>query len=293
MNTILRTLNKQKYAFFFILPAFVLFLLFVLGPFLEAIRLGSYEYTIGKKEFIGFENYTNLLADPIFRKTLVNNILYIVFVVPTSLFLSLAISLAIYKRGVVIKSAVRAVFYLPAIVPSVCMAVVWKWLYNPSYGLFNILIQFFGGGEVKFLGDPKIAIYSVMVIVVTWTIGQPIILFTASLGSVPETILEAAEIDGANSWQKFWQVTWAMIRPTTLYIMVTLTINVMQVVESIMLTTNGGPYYATNSLLLMVYTEAFELNNYGYAAAIGNVMFVVVFIISIIQFKYLSPDGES
>lgn len=293
MNKIKRALHKQKYAYIFILPALILFFFFVFGPFLEALRLGSYNYTIGTKEFIGLDNYTRMFSDPVFRKTLVNNILYIVIVVPISLFLSLGISLAIYKRGVVIKSAMRAVFYLPAIVPSVCMAVVWKWLYNPSYGLFNLIIQSLGGEEIKFLGDPKFAIYSVMVIVVTWTIGQPIILFTASLGGVPESVLEAAEIDGANAWQKFWSVTWAMIKPTTLYIMVTLTINVMQVVEAIMLTTNGGPYYASNSLLLMVYNEAFKLNNFGYAAAIGNVMFVVVFVISIIQFKYMSIDDES
>jgi multiple sugar transport system permease protein len=291
-KNISKGLNKQRYGYYFVLPALILFGMFVLWPFLQAIIISFYKYNIGVREFIGFDNYIKMFHDPVFMKTLINNVLYIVIVVPCSLFLSLGISLAIYRKGTMVKSVVRAIFYLPAIVPSVCMAVVWKWLYNPEYGLLNIVIKALGGPEVRFLGDQNIAIFAVMLIIVMWTIGQPIILFTASLGNVPSSVLEAADIDGASGWQKFWRVTWPMIKPTTLYIMVTLTIGVMQVIEAIMLTTNGGPYYASNSLLLMIYNQAFDLSNFGYASAIGNIMFVIVAILSVIQFKVMNTENN-
>lgn len=295
MNGLKRRLDdikKQRFGYYFVLPALILFAMFVLWPFLQALLLGFYKYNIGVKKFIGLDNYIKMFHDPVFLKTLANNGLYIAIVVPCSLFLSLGISLVIQKRGVVVRSLVRTIFYLPAIVPSVCMAVVWKWLYNPEYGLLNIIIKGLGGPEVRFLGDQRFAIYAVMLIIVMWTIGQPIILFTAALGNVPATVLEAADIDGANVWKKFWRVTWHMIKPTTLYIMVTLTIGVMQVVEAVMLTTNGGPYYASNSLLLMIYNQAFDLSNFGYASAIGNVMFLIIAALSIIQFKVMNTENN-
>ena len=276
----------------FVLPSTVLFVLFVLWPFIKAIKTSFYDYSISGMKFVGIKNYAKILSDPIAIKTIFNTIRYVVIIVPIVLFSALLISLAIYQRGTVIKSYIRCVFYLPAVVPSVCLAVVWKWLYNVNFGLLNSIITRFGAEPVNFLGDPGIAIYSVMLIVITWILGQPIVLFTAALGGIPETLLESAELDGAGAWKKFWFVTWPLLKPTTLYVMVTLTIGVMQVVEAVMLTTNGGPYYASNSMLLLIYNEAFKLNHLGYATAIGNIMFVIVFIISLIQFKTMSSDVE-
>ena len=292
MNKKLKALKKQRAGILFVLPATLLFLVFVLWPFMQALALGFYDYGIAGKKFVGFNNYIKFFRDPIAIKTIGNTCMYVLVIVPVVLFASLLISLIIYKRGSVIKGYIRTVFYLPAVVPSVCLAVVWKWLYNPNYGLINTIIAKAGGRSVNFLGDPQVAIYAVMLIVITWTLGQPVVLFTAALGGVPESLLEAASLDGARAWKKFWSITWPLLKPTTLYVMVTLTIGVMQVVEAIMLTTNGGPYYATNSLLLMIYNEAFKLNNIGYATAIGNIMFVIIFIASLIQFKFMSSDVE-
>ena len=291
-GTRLKTLKKQQWGYYFVIPAAVLFAFFVIRPFVVAVINGFYDYGLSGRKFVGLANYAKILNDPIAIKTITNTLVYVAVIVPVILAVSLLVSLAIYKRGALAKGYVRAVFYLPAVVPSVCLAVVWKWLYNPNFGLLNTIIKSLGGPEVNFLGDPNIAIYSVIFIVITWTIGLPIILYTAALGGIPETLLEAAEIDGAGEWKKFWRVTWPLLRPTTLYIMVTATIGTMQVVEAVLLTTAGGPYYASNTMLLMIYTEAFKLNHFGYASAIGNVMFVIIFIISLIQFKFLSADVE-
>ena len=288
----LKTLRKQQWGYYFVLPAVVLFAIFVIRPFFVAIINGFYDYGLSGKKFVGLDNYIKIFNDPIAIKTITNTLLYIAIIVPVVLMVSLLISVVIYKRNAIVKGYVRAVFYLPAVVPSVCLAVVWKWLYNPNFGLFNTIITRLGGPEVNFLGDPNVAIYAVMVIVITWTLGMPIVLYTAALGGIPETVLEAAEIDGAGEWKKFWKITWPLLKPTTLYILVTVTIGTMQVVEAVLLTTGGGPYYASNTMLLMIYTEAFKLNHFGYASAIGNVMFIIIFIISLIQFKFLSADVE-
>jgi multiple sugar transport system permease protein len=291
-NGIVKRLKKQRWGYYFVLPSVLLFVLFVLWPFITAFITSFMQYDLGNKKFIGLDNYKRFLGDPIALRTIRNTLQYVSFIVPVVIVLSLFISLNIYKRGAIIKSYIRAVFYLPAIVPSVCLAVVWKWFYNPNFGLLNSIIGHFGAGTINFLGDPKIAIYSVMVIVITWTLGQPIVLYTAALGGIPETLLEAAEVDGVTGWKQFRHIIWPLLKPTTLYIGFSLTVGIMQVVEAIMLTTNGGPYYATNSMLLMIYNEAFKLNNLGYASAIGNVMFILIFIMSVIQFRFFSTKVE-
>lgn len=287
-----KRIKKNQAGILFVLPATLLFLVFVLWPFLQALITGFYDYSISGKTFVGFQNYYKFFHDPTALKTVGNTCKYVLFIVPIVLFLSMLISMIIYKRGTVIKGYMLAVFYLPSVVPSVCLAVVWKWLYNQNYGLFNYFIRAFGGENVNFLGDPNIAIYAVMLIVITWVIGQPIVLFTAALGGIPENLLEAASLDGCTPWKRFRYITWHLLKPTTLYVMVTLTINVMQVVEAIQLTTNGGPYYATQSMLLLIYNEAFKLNHIGYATAIGNIMFVIIFIASLIQFRLMQSDVE-
>jgi len=280
------------WGYFFILPAAVLFFIFVLWPVFQEIITGFYRYDITGKKFIGIDNYAKILKDPIAIKTIWNTLKYIFVIVPVVLFSSILISLIIYRRNEIIKGYVRAVFYLPAVIPSICLTVVWKWLYNINFGLFNSILTSLGSKPVNFLGDPKTALLSVIVIVITWLLGLPVILFTAALGGIPETLLEAADLEGAGKWNKFWKITWPLLKPTTLYVMVTLTISVMQVVEAVMLTTNGGPYYESNSMLLMIYNEAFKKNNIGYASAIGNIMFVIIFIISLIQFKLMASTYE-
>lgn len=289
-NHVLANIKKQRWGYFFMVPALIFFVGFVLVPFIQAIKMGFYEYSLTVKEFIGIKNYVELFNDSVFLKTLSNTLKYVLVIVPLDIVISLLIAVIIYDKQSKVVSFVRGSFYLPAIIPSVCLAMVWKWLYNPTFGLFNTLAGFLGLPGIDYLGDARFAIFSVILVVITWSIGQPIILYIAALGGIPVTLHEAAEIDGANGFQKFFQITLPLLKPTTLYNVIILTIGIMQVVEVIILMTSGGPYYNTGSLLFMIYENAFKLAKFGYAAAIGNIMFVIIFILSLIQYKYLSSD---
>ncbi len=291
-NKFIKEFRKQIWGYIFIAPALFFFILFVLVPFTNSINISFYNYSISNQTFIGFDNYTKMFNDPIFAKSVINTLKYVAIVVPTVLIFSFLIANAVYEKSQKTSSFVRAAFYLPAIVPAVCFSIIWKWMYNPQYGLFNTIGNSMGLPTIDFLGDERFALVSTAIVVITWSVGQPIILYIAALNGVPQTYKEAAEIDGANRFQKMVHVMIPLIKPTTLYIMIITTINVMQVIEVIILMTGGGPYYATNSLLFMVYQQAFKIGNFGYAAAIGNFMFIVIAILSVIQFKWLSSDVQ-
>ena len=291
-NHLFVNIKKQRWGYFFMVPALIFFTIFVLVPFVKAIKMGFYEYSLTTIEFIGIKNYVDLFNDDVFIKSLLNTLKYVLVIVPADILISLVISVLIYNRSLKVVSFVRAAFYLPAIIPSVCLAMVWKWLYNPTFGLFNTLTTNLGLPRIDYLGDARYAIFFVMLVVITWSVGQPIILYIAALGSIPVALHEAADIDGAGGIQKFVRITMPLLKPTTLYNVIILTIGVMQVVEVIILMTSGGPYYNTSSLLFLIYDNAFKLAKFGYAAAIGNIMFIIIFILSIIQYKYLSSDVQ-
>lgn len=284
--------QKQVWGYIFIAPALFFFILFVLVPFISSINMSFYNYSISGQTFIGLKNYTRMFSDPIFIKSVQNTIKYVLIVVPSVLVISFFVANAVYEKSSKVSSFVRAAFYLPAIVPAVCFSIIWKWMYNPQYGLFNTIGNSMGLPTIDFLGDERFALVATAIVVITWSIGQPIILYIAALNGVPQTYKEAAEIDGANRFQRTVRIMFPLVKPTTLYIMIITTINVMQVIEVILLMTSGGPYYATSSLLFMIYQQAFKIGAFGYAAAIGNFMFVVIAILSVIQYKWLSSDVQ-
>jgi len=285
-------LKKQIWGYIFIAPALFFFVLFVLIPYIDSIKISFYNYTVAGQTFIGFRNYTRMFNDPVFYRSVANTIKYVAIVVPCVMVFSFIIANAVYEKSQKVSSFVRAAFYLPAIVPAVCFSIIWKWMYNPQYGLFNTIITSLGMPTIDFLGDARYALLSTALVVITWAIGQPIILYIAALNGVPKTYAEAAEIDGASKFKRMIYIMIPLVKPTTLYILVITTIGVMQVIEVIILMTSGGPYYSTSSLLFLVYQQAFKNGNFGYAAAIGNFIFVVIAIMSIIQYKWLSSDVQ-
>lgn len=291
-NKLKKEIRNQAWGYVFIIPALFFFVMFVLIPFFSSIKTSFYNYSIYGRQFVGLENYFRMFSDPSFSKSLINTLKYVVIVVPSVLVISFVAANAVYEKSIRVSSFVRAAFYLPTIVPAVCFSIIWKWMYNPEYGLFNALGKSIGLPVVDFLGDPRYALLSTAVVVVSWSLGQPIILYIAALNGVPKEYREAAEIDGAGKFQQTIHIMMPLVRPTTLYILIITTINVMQVIEVILLMTGGGPYYATSSLLFMVYQQAFKNGNFGYAAAIGNFMFIVIAILSIIQFKFIDTDVQ-
>jgi multiple sugar transport system permease protein len=287
-------LNKSDLlsGYLFLLPALVFFLVFVFYPIVEAVSLSTYKYDGFVKTFIGMSNYVRLLKDEIFRKSLLNTVLLVAMDVPLTVMFALFIALIVYKKNSFIRSFARAVFYVPAVSSIVTIGIVWKWIYDPMFGILNYITGIIGLPAVNWLGDPKYALYALTLVLFTITAGQPIILFIAALGNIPATYLEAAEIDGASWWVRNTKIIWPLIKPTSLYVIIITTINSFQTFAIVQLLTGGGPFYRTSTIVFQLYQTAFWKEEYGLASAMGIILAVIVVGVSVAQYKFLSSDVE-
>ncbi|WP_375372927.1 carbohydrate ABC transporter permease [Clostridium sp. CF012] len=279
-------------AYLFLTPMLIFFITFVIYPMIKGIYISFFEYSLRNFKFIGLENYKTLIQDDIFIKSVVNTLILVIANVPLVILLSLFVSINIYKKSAGIRSLFRGIFYLPTVCSVVSITVVWGWIFHPNFGILNYITSKFGMDPVGWLGDPKYALGCMIVVLVTLSVGQPIILYVASLGNVPTSYLEAAEIDGATSWEIFRHITWPLLMPTTLYIVIITTINSFQCFSIIQLLTSGGPAYSTSTVMYLVYERAFTLNKYGLASSMGVVLAVIIMTISIVQFKFFGDEVD-
>ncbi len=280
--------------YLFLLPALIFFVIFVLAPIVQGFYISFFDYTMSSFDFIGIQNYINLFKDDVFMKSLVNTIVLVIGTVPVIVIFSVYVSNAIYERNAWVRSFFRGVFYLPVVTGIVSVTVVWQWIFHPLHGILNYLLIGLGliDTPIAYLGDIRYALISVMVVLLTTSIGQPIILYVASLGNIPKDYKEAAQIDGANGWQIFRHIKWPLLMPTTLYIVVISTINSFQCFSLIQLLTAGGPNYSTSTIMYLVYERSFVLNKYGYSAAMGIILAIVIGLFSLVQYKFFGKDVE-
>ena len=276
--------------YLFLLPSLVFFLVFVIYPMFMCIYTSFFDSNMGKNTtdvFVGLANYKELFQDQIFLGALKNTLIIVVVSVPTVCAFSLWVATAIYDMKPALTSAFRCIFYLPVVTGSVAVTVVWKWMYNNYYGIFNYVGKSMGFIEknINWLGDPKYALWCIILILFTTSVGQPIVLYVSALGNVDQTLVEAAEVDGANRRQVFWKIKWPQIMPTTLYILIITTINSFQCFALIQLLTSGGPNHSTDTIMYYIYYTAFKLYRYGYGNAMGVVLMIIIAILSAIQFK--------
>ncbi|TYP74808.1 carbohydrate ABC transporter permease [Paenibacillus methanolicus] len=279
-------------SYLFLLPALAFFLLFVAFPMLKGIYISFFDYTLRDFDFVGLDNFNVLLHDDVFAKSMWNTMLIVLVAVPAVVLFSIFAAMTIYKKSEMQRSFFRGVFYLPAVSSVVSITVVWASIYHPNYGILNYITSLFGAEPIGWLGDTRTALLAIILVLITTSVGQPIILYVASLGNIPTSYIEAAQIDRASAGQIFRKIIWPMLMPTNLYIIVITTINTFQVFAIIQLLTSGGPMYATSTVMYGVYEQAFMLGSFGLASAMGVVLAVVIGIISVIQFKYLGSDVE-
>lgn len=279
-------------SYLFLLPAFGFFLLFVAYPMLRGVYISFFDYSLRSFEFVGLHNYISLFHNETFLKSLRNTFLLVVIAVPIVIVFSVFVAMNIYKTKEVIRSFFRGVFYLPAVSSVVSITVVWGWIYHPNYGILNYLTGLFGFEPISWLGDTRTALLAIIAVLITTSVGQPIILYVASLGNIPTSYIEAAQIDRATPWQIFVNIIWPMLMPTNLYIIVITTINTFQCFALIQLLTSGGPIYSTSTVMYGVYEQAFLLGNFGLASAMGVCLAIMIGIISVIQFNYFGSDVE-
>ena len=278
-------------AYLFLLPSLVFFVAFVVIPMFICVFYSLFDYSLGglniAEDFVGLDNYIQLFQDPIFHKGFINTVIIVVVAVPTVTAFSLWVGSAIYRMKAFARSFFRCVFYLPVVTGSVAITVVWKWILDPYNGILNKLI---GTDGYNWLGESRTALACIILILFTTSIGQPIVLYVAALGNVDNSIIEAAQVDGATKLQVFWKIKWPAIMPTTLYVLVITTINSFQCFALIQLMTRGGPMNATMTIMYQVYYSAYTLNDLGYANAIGVVLAIIIAIFSAIQFKVAKTD---
>ncbi len=279
-------------SYLFLLPALGFFLLFVAYPMVKGIHISFFYHTLNQFEFIGLDNYTFLFKDETFIKSMRNTVLIVLFAVPVVIAFSVFVANTIYRKSEWLRSLFRGIFYLPAVSSVVSITVVWASIYDPNFGILNYLTSFFGAEPIAWLGHPDTALYAIILVLITTSVGQPIILYVASLGNIPASYIEAAQIDRATSGQIFRKIVWPMLMPTNLYIIVITTINSFQVFAIIQLLTAGGPMYETSTVMYGVYEKAFVLGSFGLASAMGVILAIVIGIISFIQFRYLGSDVE-
>ncbi|MFP6767628.1 MAG: sugar ABC transporter permease, partial [Planctomycetaceae bacterium] len=234
----------------FLLPAGIPFAAFVVWPLVHGVALSFFDVQLRGTEFIGWENYRRLLDDETFWSAVKNTCKFVLLVVPIVWGLSLGISALVYPMGRFARAFFRFAFYVPVVAGGVCLAMVWMWIFNGQYGLLNYLTGELLGVEADWLGRTDTALPSLAAVVVTWSLGQPIIIFLAALGGIPPELHEAARIDGAGAIRRFWHVTLPLLRPASLFVLVTQTIGVFQVfVVILLLTVNGGPANATRTVV--------------------------------------------
>jgi len=276
-------------SYLFLAPFLAFFVLFVLYPMFMCVYTSFFDATMGREDvFIGFANYNELFNDPIFWKALRNTMVIVVVSVPITCAFSLWVASAISKMHVVATSVFRCIFYLPVVTGSVAVTVVWKWMFNNYYGIFNYLGKDVLGvldKNVNWLGDEKYALWCIILILLTTSVGQPIVLYVSALDNVDKALVEAAEVDGATQMQAFWKIKWPQMMPTTLYILVITTINSFQCFALIQLLTSGGPNNSTMTIMYYIYYNAFKLYRYGYGNAMGVILAIIIAILSAVQFK--------
>lgn len=235
----------------------------------------------GTYNFLGLANYIEVFTSGLFGKSMLNTLIFSVVVIIFRVGLGLAIAYAIYSTLVTHKSFFRAVYYMPVVTPMVAVAFVWKFMYNPQIGTIN---QIFGL-DVNWLMNPKTALLAVMIMTIWKDFGYAVVMYMAGLYSLPADALEAAKVDGASPWQTFRYITLPLLKPMTLFVVITSIISYIQAYVQILIMTEGGPGTATYLASYIIYDEAFVKYNFGYASALSFVLFVITAVFTWLSFR--------
>lgn len=275
-------------ALLFLSPTLVVFTTFILFPVIFSFYLSFQKWNMFSSEstFVGFDNYIRMFKSEEFWQVLKNTAVYTFGTIPLNMGFSLMVAYVLNKK-IIGKKFLRTAFFAPVIISPVAAAVIWRWLYDPNFGLINWFIALFGIGPINWLNDPTAAMFALIIMGVWKTFGYNMVLFSAGLQGIPETYYEAALIDGASGWTRFWKITIPLLSPTTFFIMVMSMIGSFQVFDIVYVLTSGGPLGSTKVLVFYVYEHAFKFFEMGYASAVAYVLFAILFIFTMLQMKYM------
>ncbi|UQZ36449.1 sugar ABC transporter permease [Paenibacillus sp. PK3_47] len=298
MSSFVKAWNKHKYPYLFIAPAVILLTLFSIIPIIIALVISFTDMDlVGLADYsningVGISNYIDIFKDPVFLKSMYNTMIYVVIGVPLVVVASMGVAMLLnYGTGWLFKSF-RVIYYMPSITNIVAVAVVWGYLYNGTYGLFNYILSWFGLPAQQWLQDPALAKLSLILLAFWKSIGLNMIIFLAALQGIPRSYYEAAEIDGATGWKKLRFITVPLLGFATFFVTITTLIGWIQFFEEPLVMTKGGPLNATMSMALFIYNNGFQLSKFGYAASGSFVLFIIIIIATLIQFAVKKKEVE-
>ncbi|MGB2601613.1 MAG: sugar ABC transporter permease [Candidatus Omnitrophota bacterium] len=298
-ETFLQKLGKQKMSYLFIALPVTLFFIFQLAPVFISFFWSFTRYdVVHAPQFVGLDNYRNILFnDPLFWKAIRNTVLYVIGVVPIGICLSLILAVAIDQK-IKFKNFFKSIFFLPTVTAIVAVSVIWKWLYaGEKYGLFNYVLLKLGFQPIDWLASPTWTLPSIMIMSIWAGLGYNMILFLAGLQTIPHVMYEAAEIDGAGFWTKFFKVTIPLLKPTIVFVSIMSFIFSFQVFEQVYIMTGGqgGIGGVLNSALTIVaylYDKGFQKFQMGYASALAYIIFLFIFILTMINKRLMRSNVE-
>ncbi|WP_228547450.1 carbohydrate ABC transporter permease [Filobacillus milosensis] len=289
-RSVWREMKKNYASYLFLLPKLTLFTLFIAFPVVWALVLSFQQYQVNGSFFIGLDNYIAVFQSDAFMEALENTALFTAVTVPFNIISSLVVASLIFPLGKLSQNFFRSAFYLPTVTSMVIIAMVWRWMYNYDFGLFNHILGWFGIEAVNWLGQSSTALWALIIMQCLIPFGVGIIMYLASMGAISNTLYEAATIDGAGAIKKWFYITIPLLKPTTLYLVLLSTIGSFQVFTQIIMMTGGGPDNATETLVHLIYKTGFRDFEFGLAAAQSVVLFLIILVFSVIQFRMLRHD---
>ncbi len=276
-------------AWLMLLPAAVAYLLMILLPTLAVLLLAFTDYEFGAPGFrwIGLDNFADMLTDATFKASIRNTLLYCLVVVPASIGIALLLAVLI-EAGARGRAVFRAIFFLPVVSLTVAMATAWQYLLHPTIGPVNAALRSIGIAGPNWLGSSDWVLFSLGVIGVWENIGFNLVLFLAGLTAIPRDLYDAGEVDGARSaWSRFWLITWPMLGPTLLFVIIITMTRSIRVFDTVRALTQGGPNKASEVLLHTIYQEGFHYFRFGYSAAITLVFLAIILALMLLQTRVL------
>lgn len=271
--------------YLFILPSTILLLAFIIYPLISSIYNSFTSWNlITDARFVGLRNYTELVKDGEFWKSLGNTLLYAVIIIPFSLIFGFVLAFLIQKPGRM-NVIYRTMYFIPRVTSMVAMSSVWLFLYNPQYGFFNTVLSRLGLPTVRWLNEPSSALISVAIIIIWRTIGYATVLFLSGLQNISSSVLEAAELDGVKGLKRIRYIDLPLVSPTSFMLLILITIDSLKLFTTIDVMTQGGPANSTQNLVVMLYRYAFQKYQIGYASAVSVILFILILAINMLQMK--------
>ncbi|MBN9392579.1 MAG: sugar ABC transporter permease [Chloroflexi bacterium] len=287
--------KKALPVYLFILPGVILFLVWTVYPLVNMFVMSFFQWNLVKPSiFLGFDNYARAFGDEIFWQALRNTIFYAVISVPGQLILGLAVALLVNQK-LPFRAFFRTMFYLPVVSSWLVVSLIFMYLYNSQAGLLNYLLKdilHIIPSYQAWLQNPVTALFAICALGIWKGVGWTMVIFLAGLQSVPPTLYESAAMDGANTWRRFWHITLPLIRPTIVFATVMLSIGAFNVFIQVYVMTGGGPQHSTETLMTYMYSEAFKFLDLGYGAALSWIFAIGIFIISILEIRFLRRPVE-